>query len=182
MTLPRAGRPEAMPLDPKRAAALEVEIAQLRGSRPRRPCRPRWHSLRGRPAPTAPAETPAAAAACAYQPAGGCCMATSIPSHASSYLDRVAGSGAVRQRCRPCRRCRSPSRASGPARHRAGAGVGGRDLPRAWRSRTASPGTARTYRSLSEVARAITGTRWNGRRFFGVRSGATARHGPEVRP
>ena len=26
----------------------------------------------------------------------------------------------------------------------------------------------RSYRSLSEVARAITGTRWNGRRFFGV--------------
>jgi hypothetical protein len=25
-----------------------------------------------------------------------------------------------------------------------------------------------TYRSLSEVARVITGTRWNGRRFFGV--------------
>ena len=25
-----------------------------------------------------------------------------------------------------------------------------------------------TYRSLSEVARAITGTRWNGRRFFGL--------------
>jgi hypothetical protein len=26
-----------------------------------------------------------------------------------------------------------------------------------------------TYRSLSEVARAITGTRWNGPRFFGLR-------------
>lgn len=26
-----------------------------------------------------------------------------------------------------------------------------------------------TYRSLSEVARAITGTRWNGARFFGLR-------------
>ena len=26
----------------------------------------------------------------------------------------------------------------------------------------------KTYRSLSQVARAITGTRWNGRRFFGV--------------
>lgn len=26
-----------------------------------------------------------------------------------------------------------------------------------------------TYRSLSEVARAITGTRWNGLRFFGLR-------------
>jgi hypothetical protein len=29
-----------------------------------------------------------------------------------------------------------------------------------------------TYRSLSEVARAITGTRWNGPRFFGLREGS----------
>lgn len=29
-----------------------------------------------------------------------------------------------------------------------------------------------TYRSLSEVARAITGTRWNGPRFFGLRDPA----------
>lgn len=29
----------------------------------------------------------------------------------------------------------------------------------------------REYRSLSEVARAITGTRWNGPRFFGLRDG-----------
>ena len=28
-----------------------------------------------------------------------------------------------------------------------------------------------TYRSLSQVARHITGVRWNGRRFFGLRSG-----------
>ena len=28
------------------------------------------------------------------------------------------------------------------------------------------------YRSLSEVARAITGTRWNGPRFFGLRAGS----------
>jgi hypothetical protein len=27
----------------------------------------------------------------------------------------------------------------------------------------------RTYPSLSDVARAITGTSWNGRRFFGLR-------------
>lgn len=30
-----------------------------------------------------------------------------------------------------------------------------------------------TYGSLSEVARAITGTRWNGLRFFGLRDGAS---------
>lgn len=40
----------------------------------------------------------------------------------------------------------------------------------------------RTYRSLSEVARAITGTRWNGRRFFGVDRQADRRQsGSEVR-
>jgi hypothetical protein len=31
-----------------------------------------------------------------------------------------------------------------------------------------------SYRSLSEVARAITGTRWNGPRFFGLRKRRTA--------
>jgi hypothetical protein len=45
--------------------------------------------------------------------------------------------------------------------------------------------SGQSFRSLSEVARAITGTRWNGPRFFGLRqSGARApRKGiPEVRP
>ena len=32
-----------------------------------------------------------------------------------------------------------------------------------------------TYRSLSEIAFAITGTRWNGPRFFGIKSGGKAR-------
>ena len=30
----------------------------------------------------------------------------------------------------------------------------------------------KTYRSLSQVAKAMTGTSWNGHRFFGLRSGA----------
>ena len=34
-----------------------------------------------------------------------------------------------------------------------------------------------TYKSLSEIARRITGTRWNGPRFFGLRGGVT---GPSV--
>ena len=33
-----------------------------------------------------------------------------------------------------------------------------------------------TYKSLSEIARAITGTRWNGPRFFGLRHRATPAH------
>ena len=48
--LSRARRPEAMPLDRKRAAAAEVEIAQLRGL-DLKALQARWHSLRGRPAP-----------------------------------------------------------------------------------------------------------------------------------
>jgi hypothetical protein len=36
------------------------------------------------------------------------------------------------------------------------------------------------YRSLSEVARAITGTRWNGPRFFGLRSPKTQSRGGEA--
>jgi hypothetical protein len=39
------------------------------------------------------------------------------------------------------------------------------------------------YRSLSEVARAITGTRWNGPRFFGLgRGNEAARHAARVLP
>jgi hypothetical protein len=36
-----------------------------------------------------------------------------------------------------------------------------------------------TYRSLSEVARAITRTRWNGPRFFGLSKGADAASAPQ---
>jgi hypothetical protein len=35
----------------------------------------------------------------------------------------------------------------------------------------------RTYPSLSAVARAITGTSWNGRRFFGLRNADQAEAG-----
>jgi Protein of unknown function (DUF2924) len=37
-----------------------------------------------------------------------------------------------------------------------------------------------TYASLSTIARAITGTRWNGPRFFGLRSGAEPRASSEA--
>ena len=33
------------------------------------------------------------------------------------------------------------------------------------------------YRSLSQLARQITGTRWNGPAFFGLRKGREARNG-----
>jgi hypothetical protein len=34
-----------------------------------------------------------------------------------------------------------------------------------------------TYKSLSEIARAITGTNWNGPRFFGLRDRTSTRRG-----
>ncbi len=37
--------------------------------------------------------------------------------------------------------------------------------------------SGRPYKSLSAVARSITGTRWNGWVFFGLRKQAVARHG-----
>ena len=36
----------------------------------------------------------------------------------------------------------------------------------------------RTYRSLSEIAKAITGTKWNGPRFFGLREQRQAKAAP----
>lgn len=36
----------------------------------------------------------------------------------------------------------------------------------------------RTYSSLSEIAKAITGTKWNGPRFFGLRDKKSAKAGP----
>ena len=38
----------------------------------------------------------------------------------------------------------------------------------------------RRFQSLSEIARAITGTRWNGPRFFGLRDKETTRAGAQV--
>jgi hypothetical protein len=57
----------------------------------------------------------------------------------------------------------------------------GSELVRTWNRRTyrvvvLEKGFAwdgRTYSSLSEIAFEITGTKWNGPRFFGLRSGAT---------
>src|ERR1700687_3837048 len=56
----------------------------------------------------------------------------------------------------------------------------GSELVRTWKKRTyrvmvMADGFAydgKTFAGLSEIASAITGTRWNGPRFFGLRSGA----------
>ena len=98
-----------------------------------------------------------------------------------AYLDRVARDHARRRLAGETR----PSKAAPP-------------VPPVPRERVLKPGTllvrhhrgeqhrvvvlpdgflwdGRTFASLSEVARAITGTRWSGPRFFGLRSTGTAR-------
>ena len=40
----------------------------------------------------------------------------------------------------------------------------------------------RTYRSLSQVAKAITGTNWNGHRFFGLRAATKGGKSPKADP
>ena len=40
----------------------------------------------------------------------------------------------------------------------------------------------KTYRSLSQIAKAMTGTSWNGHRFFGLRSARSGVNGKEPRP
>jgi hypothetical protein len=40
----------------------------------------------------------------------------------------------------------------------------------------------KTYRSLSDIARAITGTRWSGPRFFGLEQKKAAPHAGKVVP
>ena len=56
-----------------------------------------------------------------------------------------------------------------------------------WSSTTGTP-EWRLYRSLSQVAKAITGTSWNGHRFFGLKGGQerrfqqTKKRRPEAEP
>jgi len=67
----------------------------------------------------------------------------------------------------------------GTPRRRAEVAIAGTRLVRVWNGRryevTVTLGgfefEGRPYRSLSAIARVITGTHWNGRRFFGLRNG-----------
>jgi hypothetical protein len=146
-----------MPLDPRRAVAVEVEIAKLR-ELDLDGLRARWHSLRGRPAPRhLPKHLLLRVLAYGLQAA----VLGDLDAGTKQYLDRVAAD--------PDKVIDLPTpAASGPHP--------GTILVREWAGRLCrvtvlEEGFAwngRTYRSLSEVARAITGTRWNGRRFFGV--------------
>lgn len=67
---------------------------------------------------------------------------------------------------------------NGITRRRPQVAIAGTRLVRVWRGQryevTVVPGgfefEGRPYRSLTAIARAITGTHWNGRRFFGLRN------------
>lgn len=146
-----------MPLDPERAAAIEVEITRLRDL-DLDGLRARWHSLRGRPAPRhLPKHLLLRVLAYGLQAAS----LGDLDAGTKQYLDRVAAD--------PGKVVDLPAPATNGPRP-------GTILVREWAGRLCrvtalDDGFAwngRTYRSLSEVARAITGTRWNGRRFFGL--------------
>ena len=146
-----------MPLDPKRAAALEVEIVSLR-TLDLDGLRARWHSLRGRPAPKhLPKHLLLRVLAYDLQAA----VLGDLDFRTKQYLERLAAD--------PDKVVDLPTPVTNGPRP-------GTILVREWAGRLCwvtvlEQGFAwngRTYRSLSEIARTITGTRWNGRRFFGL--------------
>ena len=150
-----------MPLDAQRAAALEVEITRLRDL-DLDGLRARWHSLRGRPAPKhLPKHLLLRVLAYSLQAA----VHGDLDPSTKQFLDRVAATATPGKDLAVELPTPSPSSVRpGTVLVREWAGrlcqVTALDNGFAW--------NGRTYRSLSEVARAITGTRWNGRRFFGM--------------
>jgi hypothetical protein len=147
------------PLD-KRGAALAKEIAHLRGL-DLDGLRARWRSLTGRAAPShLPKSLLLRVLAYRVQAAA----LGDLDKKTARLLDRIA--------VEAC----SGKRVEVPVPDRAGLKPG-TVLVREWegtprRVMVLADGFAwngGTYASLSKVARAITGTRWNGPRFFGLR-------------
>jgi len=140
-----------------RAAALAIEIAHLRGL-DRDGLRARWRSLTGRAAPAHVPRTQVLAYRVQAAALGDLDPVT------GRLLDRLASQG------------RSSMRVQVLVPDRIGIRPG-TVLVREWdgtpeRVLVLVDGFAwngTTYQSLSQVARAITGTRWNGPRFFGLR-------------
>ena len=79
----------------------------------------------------------------------------------------------------------APSQPRGPASISLRSGT---RLVRSWNGETYSVLVAedgyrmadQTYASLSSIAQAITGTKWSGPRFFGLKGAASARGGPDA--
>jgi hypothetical protein len=142
-----------------RAAALENEIAHLRGL-DLEGLRARWRSLIGR---AAPAHVPRTLLLQVLAYRVQAAALGDLDPVTARLLDRLAAQG------------RSGAWAI-PVPDRIGIRPG-TVLVREWdgapqRVMVLADGFAwngTTYRSLSQVARAITGTRWNGPRFFGLR-------------
>ena len=156
-----------MALDPERAAAAEVEIAQLREF-DLKALQARWHSLRGRPAPRH-LHKHLLLRLLAYQ-----LQATvhgDLDPVTRRYLDQIARADASGT-SEPVQLPVLNARAVRPGTILVREWAGGVCHVTALEDGFAWNGT--TYRSLSQVARAITGTRWNGRRFFGVALGSSA--------
>ena len=149
-----------MPAHDSRGAAFENEIAHLRGL-DLAGLRARWRSLTGR---TAPAHLPKTLLLRV--------LAYRVQAAALGDLDKAT----VRLLDRIANEAGSGKRVEVPVPDRAGLKPG-TVLVREWegtpqRVMVLAEGFAwngDTYRSLSKVARAITGTRWNGPRFFGLR-------------
>ena len=141
-------------------AAVENEIAHLRGL-DLEGLRARWRSLTGRAAP-------------AHVPKGLLLRVLAYRVQAAALGDLDRASARLLERLAAEGRTGEPVQVPVPDR------VGirpGTVLVREWEGRSErvmvlAEGYAwngNNYRSLSQVARAITGTRWNGPRFFGLR-------------
>ncbi|EDL49295.1 DUF2924 domain-containing protein [Erythrobacter sp. SD-21] len=111
----------------------------------------RWAKLTGRPIPKASAQMLRLAVAYELQSKAG----RGLPRTIRQRLDQVASGKTITQDLRPGMRL---AREYGGKLHVVAIGETGEII---WNERQ--------WRSLSEVARAITGTRWSGPAFFGLK-------------
>ena len=116
----------------------------------------RWAKLTGRPIPKASAQMLRLAVAYELQSKTG----RGLPRKIRQRLDQAANGKTVTQDLRPGMRL---AREYGGKLHVVAIGEAGEII---WNERQ--------WRSLSEVARAITGTRWSGPAFFGLKTKAKA--------
>ena len=116
----------------------------------------RWAKLTGRPIPKASAQMLRLAVAYELQLKTGC----RLPRKIRQRLDQAASGKTTTQDLRPGMRL---AREYGGRLHVVAIGEAGEII---WNERQ--------WRSLSEVARAITGTRWSGPAFFGLKAKAGA--------
>lgn len=116
----------------------------------------RWAKLTGRPIPKASAQMLRLAMAYELQSKTG----RGLPRKIRQRLDQAASGKTITQDLRPGMRL---AREYGGKLHVVAIGESGEII---WNERR--------WRSLSEVARAITGTRWSGPAFFGLKAKARA--------